>query len=56
VYDTTGGFDAIVIGRFRSTRAMDSLLKKLQTFDFVERTNTKLILNTVKEDQIRLRS
>lgn len=54
VYDTTGGFDAIVIGRFKSTRSMDSLLKKLQTFDFVERTNTKLILNTVKEDQIKI--
>ncbi len=49
VYDTTGDSDALVIGRFRSTRSMDSMLKKLQTFDFVERTNTKLILNTVKE-------
>ena len=54
VYDTTGEFDATVIGRFKSTRAMDSFLKKIQTFDFVERTNTKLVLNTIKEDQIKI--
>ena len=54
VYDTTGEFDAVVIGRFRSTRAMDSMLKKMQTLDFVERTETSLILNTIKEEGIRL--
>ena len=54
VYDITGEFDAIVIGRFRSTRSMDNFLKKIQTYGFVERTNTKLILNTIKEDQIRI--
>jgi Lrp/AsnC family transcriptional regulator, regulator for asnA, asnC and gidA len=54
VYDTTGEFDATIIGRFRSTRAMDNFLKHIQTFDFVERTNTKLILNTIKEKPIRL--
>ncbi len=51
VYDTTGEFDALVIGKFKSTRALDNLLKRIQTFDFVERTNTKLILNTIKEDK-----
>ena len=45
VYDTTGEFDATIIGRFKTTRAMDDFLKKIQTYDFVERTNTKLILN-----------
>jgi len=54
VYDTTGGFDATVIGLFRSTRVMDAFLKKIQTYDFVERTNTKLILNTIKEEQIKI--
>jgi DNA-binding Lrp family transcriptional regulator len=53
VYDTTGGFDATVIGLFKTTRAMDSCIKKIQTYDFVERTNTKLILNTIKEEQIK---
>jgi len=54
VYDTTGEFDATIIGRFRSTREMDNFLKHIQTFDFVERTNTKLILNTIKEEQMKV--
>ncbi len=54
VYDTTGDFDAAIIGRFSSTRQMDNFLKKIQTFDFVERTNTKLILNTMKENSMKI--
>ena len=54
VYDTTGEFDATVIGRFKTTKAMDSFLKKIQTYDFVERTNTKLILNTIKENSTKV--
>ena len=54
VYDTTGDFDATIIAKFRTTRGMDNFLKHIQTFDFVERTNTKLILNTIKEEQIRV--
>jgi DNA-binding Lrp family transcriptional regulator len=54
VYDTTGDFDAIVLARFKNTRAMDNFLKAIQTYDFVERTNTKLILNTIKESQVRV--
>src|SRR3989338_6859825 len=50
VYDTTGDYDAVILARFKSTRAMDSFIKEIQTYDFVERTNTKLILNTIKED------
>jgi len=54
LYDVTGDFDAVVIAKFQSTRVMDSFLKKIQTFDFVERTNTVLVLNTIKEDQVRI--
>ncbi len=54
VYDKTGGFDATVIARFKSRKSMDAFLKRLQTYDFVERTETQLILNTVKEEGIRL--
>ena len=31
---------------------MDNFLKKIQTYDFVERTETKLILSTMKEETI----
>jgi Lrp/AsnC family transcriptional regulator for asnA, asnC and gidA len=54
VYDTTGEYDATVLAKFTSTRAMDNFLKKIQTFDFVERTNTKLVLNTIKEEQVSI--
>jgi DNA-binding Lrp family transcriptional regulator len=54
VYDITGEFDAIILAKFKSTRTMDVFLKKVQTYDFVERTNTKLILNTIKQKQIML--
>jgi len=54
VYDLTGDFDAVILARFRNRRQMDSFLKKIQTYDFVERTNTRLILNTIKEKQIEV--
>ena len=50
VYDVTGSSDAIIFARFESTRQMDNFLKKLQTYEFVEKTETKLILNTIKEN------
>ena len=49
VYDITGDFDAVIIARFPSRREMDHFLKKLQTYTFVERTYTEVILNTIKE-------
>jgi len=52
VYDMTGEFDAALLARFRNRREMDNFLKKLQTYEFVERTETKLILNTIKEESI----
>ncbi len=49
VYDTTGDFDSVVIAKFKSRKMLDNFLKRIQTYDFVERTETKLILNTIKE-------
>lgn len=54
VYDITGPFDAVVLARFHTRRLMDNFLKKLQTYDFVERTETKLVLNTIKEVNIEI--
>lgn len=50
VYDVTGNFDAVVLARFKTRRLMDNFLKKIQTYDFIERTETKLVLNTIKEE------
>ena len=54
IYDVTGSFDAVVLARFRTRRQMDNFLKRLQTYEFVERTETKLILNTIKEEFIKV--
>ncbi|PIN87110.1 AsnC family transcriptional regulator [Candidatus Woesearchaeota archaeon CG10_big_fil_rev_8_21_14_0_10_44_13] len=51
-YDVTGDFDAAIIARFRNRRGLDEFLKRIQKLDFVERTNTKLILSTVKEKEM----
>jgi len=54
VYDNTGHFDATIIAKFKNRRSMDNFLKKIQSYEFVERTETKLILNTIKEEGIRV--
>lgn len=54
VFDITGAFDALILARFRTRRLMDNFLKKLQTYEFVERTETKLVLNTIKEENIKV--
>jgi DNA-binding Lrp family transcriptional regulator len=52
VYDVTGDFDSIIIAKFKSRKSMDSFLKKTQAYEFMERTETVLVLNTIKEKQI----
>ena len=54
VYDNTGPFDATIIAKFKDRRSADAFIKKIQTYDFVERTETKLLLKTVKEHMIKL--
>ena len=54
VYDTTGDFDCVVIAKFKSRKALDVFLKRIQGYDFVERTDTKLILNVMKEEPVRV--
>ena len=54
IYDVTGTFDAVVLARFKTRRQMDTFLKKIQTYEFVERTETKLILKTIKEQNIEV--
>jgi Lrp/AsnC family transcriptional regulator, regulator for asnA, asnC and gidA len=52
VMDITGDFDAMVFARFLSRRAMDNFLKKIQTYNFVERTYTRIILNNVSDEEL----
>lgn len=52
VFDHTGPFDTTLLARFRTTRELDRFLKRIQTYEFVERTETKLILNTMKLEDV----
>lgn len=54
VYDHTGPFDALILAKFKTRRQMDQFVKHLQTYDFVERTETMLVLNILKEGQIKV--
>lgn len=49
VYDHTGGTDATVLARFRDRSALDRYLKILQSIPDVERTETQLVLNVIKD-------
>jgi len=50
VYDTTGPTDGIVIAKFKSRKELSNFTKNLLTIPHVERTNTHIVLNTIKED------
>lgn len=50
VYDVTGTSDIIVIGRFQTREQLSQFTKQLLAMEFVDRTNSHIALNTVKED------
>ena len=50
VYDVTGLTDAMVVAKFRSRRELSKFTKGLLAMPYVERTNTHVVLTTVKED------
>ena len=50
VYDITGQTDAMVVAKFKSRSSLSEFTKKLLSMPYVERTNTHVVLTTVKED------
>lgn len=50
VYDVTGQADSMVLARCKNRREFSGLVKKILAMEQVERTNTHVILNTVKEN------
>lgn len=50
VYDTTGICDSIVIAKFKSIEELDRFVKTLNNIEGVNKTNTHIALNVVKED------
>jgi len=49
VYDITGDYDALVFVRFKTRTELSAMIKKLHSSPYVERTNTHIILNVIKE-------
>jgi DNA-binding Lrp family transcriptional regulator len=50
VYDVTGSTDALVLAKFRSREELSKFTKSLLSMPFVDRSNTHVVLTTVKED------
>ena len=50
VYDVTGLTDAIVVAKFRNREELSKFTKAILAMPFIERTNTHIVLTTVKED------
>ncbi len=50
VYDVTGLTDAFVIAKFKSREDLSAFAKRLLSLPYVERSNTHVVLTTIKED------
>jgi len=50
VYDVTGEIDAIVISKCKNREELSRFTKGLLSMHYVERTNSHVVLTTVKED------
>lgn len=49
VYEITGDFDVMVVGRFRSETEMNQEIKRLLGLPGIEGTNTSIVLSAPKE-------
>jgi len=50
VYDLTGLADAVIIAKFKNREELSRFTKRLLALAYVERTNTHVVLTTIKED------
>jgi DNA-binding Lrp family transcriptional regulator len=50
VYDITGLTDMIIVAKFRNRKDLSDFVKKDLSLPFVDRTNSHIVLVTVKED------
>jgi DNA-binding Lrp family transcriptional regulator len=50
VYDVTGLTDAVIIAKFKSRDDLGKFTKNLLALPYIERTNTHVVLTTVKEN------
>jgi DNA-binding Lrp family transcriptional regulator len=51
VFDITGDWDSLIIAHFRDRRDLNSFIKKILSMDHIERSNTQIVLNIVKDEK-----
>ncbi|WP_435347889.1 HTH-type transcriptional regulator Lrp [Haloarchaeobius sp. HRN-SO-5] len=51
VYEVTGDYDVIAIGKFRDTDGMNEQIKRLLTDPDIKESNTSVVLNPVCENE-----
>ncbi|WP_306053581.1 HTH-type transcriptional regulator Lrp [Natronococcus wangiae] len=51
VYEVTGDYDVIAIGKFRDTDGMNDQIKQLLTDPDIKASNTSVVLNAVSENE-----
>jgi DNA-binding Lrp family transcriptional regulator len=51
VYDITGEWDSLIIAHFKDRRDLNSFIKGVLSIDNVEKTNTQIVLNIVKNEK-----
>ena len=50
VYEITGEFDLMVIGKYRDTDSMNREIKRLLSHKAIKETNTSIVLGAAKEE------
>ncbi|MFW9903029.1 MAG: Lrp/AsnC family transcriptional regulator [Candidatus Thorarchaeota archaeon] len=53
VYDVTGTTDIIVVVKVKNRSELSHLIKTMLAMEYVERTNSHVVLTTVKEDFVK---
>ena len=51
VYDITGDWDSLIIAHFKDRRDLNGFIKGVLAMDNVEKTNTQIVLNIVKNEK-----
>jgi DNA-binding Lrp family transcriptional regulator len=51
MYDITGDWDSLIIAHFKDRKDLNSFIKKVLSMEYVERTNTQVALNVVKDEK-----
>ena len=51
VYDITGEWDSLIIANFKDRRDLNGFIKGVLSIDNVEKTNTQIVLNIVKNEK-----